>query len=414
MIPRRSSLAAIENFLPSGHACDIVNDILIIGAGPAGLAVAGSLAARGLQATVVEREGDVGASWRGHYDRLRLHTVKQESALPGMPFPKAYPRYVTRAQMVDYLSAYAARFGIDPRFGCEVTSISPAGGAWRTEIRTGESIVSRSVVLATGANAHPLLPELAGRDRFAGTITHSRDYRNASAWQGKRVLVVGMGNTGAEIALDLVEHGIAVTLSVRSPVNIVRRDVLGRPTQLTSILISRLPEAWGDAIARVFRDLTIGDLGRWGLRTSPVSPLRDLRRFGRTPVIDVGTVARIKAGDIRVRPDVETLTPTGARFVDGSEQPFDAIILATGYRSGLQQLFPQTELPLDERGLPTTPIATGALAGLYFVGFDIRQPGGLLRAIGTQAQGVADAIAGKVGSGIEAGHRIASSAESAR
>jgi cation diffusion facilitator CzcD-associated flavoprotein CzcO len=391
----------------------VKNDILIIGAGPAGLAVAGSLAARGLQATVVERAGDVGASWRGHYDRLRLHTVKQESALPGMPFPKAYPRYVTRAQMVDYLSAYAARFGIVPRFGCEVTSISPAGGQWRTETRTGETIVSRTVVLATGANAHPLLPEIAGRERFAGTITHSRDYRHASAWQGRRVLVVGMGNTGAEIALDLAEHAIAATLSVRSPVNIVRRDVLGRPTQLTSILISRLPEAWGDAIARVFRDLTIGDLGRWGLRTSPVSPLRDLRRFGRTPVIDVGTVARIKAGDIRVRPNIEMLTATGARFVDGSEQPFDAIILATGYRARLQQLFPQTELPLDERGLPTTPIATGALAGLYFVGFDIRQPGGLLRAIGLQAQTVADAVAGRVGHRIEAGHAIAPSGESA-
>ena len=170
--------------------------------------------------------------------------------------------------------------------------------------------------------------------------------------------------------------------------------MLGWPTQLTSILIARLPEAWGDAISRVFRELTVGDLGRWGLRTPPVSPLRDLRRHGRTPVIDVGTVARIKAGDIRVRPDIETLTNVGVRFVDGTEQPFDAIILATGYRSGVQQLFPQTELPLDERGLPTTPIASGFLSGLYFVGFDIRQPGGVLRTIGLQAKAVADAIAG--------------------
>ena len=369
-------------------------DILIIGAGPAGLAVAGSLAAHGLPATIIEKAGAIGASWRGHYERLRLHTVKQESALPGMPFPKQYPRYVTRKQMVDYLCAYAARFDIATRFDCEVASISPAGGGeWRTQARTGETLVSRAVVLATGANAQPVVPELGGRDRFAGTITHSRDYREASAWQGRRLLVVGMGNTGAEIALDLVEHGVDATLSVRSPVNIVRRDVLGRPTQLTSILLARLPEAWGDAIARAFRDLTIGDLGRWGLRTSPQSPLRDLRRFGRTPVIDVGTVARIKAGDIRVRPDIATLTPAGARFVDGSEEPFDAIILATGYRAGLQQLFPGTRLPLDERGLPTAPIGTGALAGLYFIGFDIRQPGGLLRTIGLQAQAVAATIA---------------------
>ena len=370
-------------------------DIIIIGAGPAGLAVAGSLAGRGLQSVIIEKAGDIGSSWRGHYDRLRLHTVKQESALPGMSFPKEYPRYVTRDQMVDYLSSYAARFGIAPRLGLEANAIRPAGdGAWETRTRTGESFISRAVVLATGANAHPSLRDLPGRERFAGTIIHSRDYRNASVWHGRQVLVVGMGNTGAEIALDLVEHGVAATLSARSPVNIVHRDVLGWPTQLTSILIARLPEAWGDAIARVFRDLTVGDLGRWGLRTPPVSPLRDLRRHGRTPVIDVGTVARIKAGDIRVRPDIETLTNVGVRFVDGTEQPFDAIILATGYRSGVQQLFPQTELPLDERGLPTTPIASGFLSGLYFVGFDIRQPGGVLRTIGLQAKAVADAIAG--------------------
>ena len=373
------------------------SDILVVGAGPAGLAVAGSLAARGLQSTVIEKTGDIGASWRGHYDRLCLHTVKQESALPGLPFPEQYPRYVTRAQMVDYLDAYAARFDIAPRFGTEATAILPAaGGCWETQTGSGEAFVARTVVLATGANAHPLLPALPGRDRFAGTITHSRDYRNASSWQGRHVLVVGMGNTGAEIALDLAEQGVSNALSVRSPVNIVRREVLGRPTQLTSIMLSRLPEAWGDALARLFRDLTVGDLGRWGLRASATSPLRDLRRFGRTPVIDIGTVARIKAGDIRIRPDIETLTPGGVRFVDGSEQPFDAIILATGYRAGLQRLFPQTELPLDGRGLPVSTIAAGALAGLYFVGFDIRQPGGLLRTIGLQGQAVADAIVDRV------------------
>jgi cation diffusion facilitator CzcD-associated flavoprotein CzcO len=216
--------------------------------------------------------------------------------------------------------------------------------------------------------------------------------------------VVGIGNTGAEIALDLVEHSVPTALSVRSPVNIVRRDVLGRPTQLTAIMLSRLPEAWGDAVARLFRDLTVGDLGRWGLRTSRTSPLHDLRRFGRTPVIDIGTVARIKAGDIRIRPDIETLTPAGARFVDGSEQAFDAVILATGYSAGLQRLFPQSELPLDERGLPASVIAGGALDGVYFVGFDLRQPGGLLRTIGMQAQAAADDIVARAGRGSHARH----------
>jgi cation diffusion facilitator CzcD-associated flavoprotein CzcO len=371
-------------------------DTLIIGAGPAGLAVAGCLVAKGRKPMVIEKAGDVADSWRGHYDRLHLHTVKEHSALPGLPFPPEYPRYVSREQMVRYLAAFADHFRIEPRLGCEATAVVATGdGLWQTTTSTGERFISASVVVATGANAQPVVPPLPGRDRFAGPITHSRAYRNASAWSGKRVLLVGMGNTGAEIALDLSEHGATATLSVRSPVNIVYRDVLGRPTQLTSMMISRLPETWGDVIARAFRDLTVGDLGRWGLRTSPVSPLRDLRRHGRTPVIDVGTVARIKAGDIRVRPGIAILTPHGARFVDGVEEPFDAIILATGYQPGVRQLFPETGLPLDAKGLPLASIGTGALAGLFFVGFDIRQPGGLLRTIKLQAEAIAAALVGQ-------------------
>src|SRR5690606_7596456 len=124
------------------------------------------------------------------------------------------------------------------------------------------------------------------------------------AFAGQRVLVVGMGNTGAEIALELADKGIPVSLAVRSPLNIVRRDVLGRPTQLTSIMLDRLPPRLGEPIARFLRDLTVGDLGRWGIATSPMSPLRQLRLEGRTPVIDIGTIAAIRRGEILVRPGI--------------------------------------------------------------------------------------------------------------
>src|SRR5690606_19658673 len=210
---------------------------------------------------------------------------------------------------------------------------------------------------------------------------------------GQRVLVVGIGNTGAEIALDLAEHGVRVALSVRSPVNIVKRDVLGRPTQLSSIALARLPEPLGNALASLLRNLTVGDLSRWGLRTPAASPLQQLRRDGKTPMIDIGTLDRIKAGDIAVFPGVAMLTRQGVRFTDGREQPFDTVLLATGYSAGLAALFPQHALPLDVRGLPTVLHGTGDLQGLHFVGFDIRQPGGLLRTIALQAQQVATRIA---------------------
>ncbi|MEP7058039.1 MAG: NAD(P)/FAD-dependent oxidoreductase [Caldimonas sp.] len=368
------------------------SDALVIGAGPAGLASAACLRQRGLQVQLIERGAQLAASWRAHYDRLHLHTVKTESALPGLPFPAAAPRYVSRAGVVDYLAAYAVHHGLAPQVGEEALAIVPAAGGWQTSTASGRVLRARTVVVATGANRWPNRPSFAGEAGFRGRILHSGDYRNALPFARQRVLVVGMGNTGAEIALDLVEHGIGVAISVRAPLNIVHRDVLGRPTQLTSIALARLPHAWGDAAARVLRDLTVGDLSRYGLKTSPLSPLRQLREHGKTPVIDVGTLARIKSREIAVHPGIDRYTAHGVRFVDGTDAPFDAVILATGYAAGIEKLFPGTELALDRNGMPVGIVGRGPLQGIYFVGFDIRQPGGLLRTIAQQAQQVADEI----------------------
>jgi flavin-binding monooxygenase-like protein len=370
-------------------------DILVIGAGPAGLAAAATLKERGRRPTVIDKATDVGASWRNHYARLHLHTVKALSALPGLPFPDAAPRYVPRQGVVDYLAQYASEKGIAPCFGEEATSIvRDESGRWRTSTRSGRTFRSDAVVVATGANHQPFAPKIEGDDSFAATgrILHSRDYRDAATFAGERVLVVGMGNTGAEIALDLVEAGVAVALSVRSPINIVLRDVLGRPTQQTSILLSRLPTPIGDALARFFCDVTVGDIGRWGLPGSRVSPLRQLREEGRTPVIDVGTLARIKSGEIAVFPGIRRLVPGAAEFVDGRTAPFDTIVLATGYRAGVAELFPASAVPVDDRGLPTERAGRGELGGVHFIGYDLRQPGGLLRAIAQEAVEVAERI----------------------
>jgi cation diffusion facilitator CzcD-associated flavoprotein CzcO len=367
--------------------------VLVIGAGPGGLAVAGCLAQRGVPAEIIESGDAVGTSWRNHYRRLHLHTVKQHSALPHRPFPETAPRYVPRQQVVDYLADYAQAFKLKPRFGEEAASITRHEGGWLTRCRSGLSFLTPAVVLATGANRRPNLPAFPGQESYRGRILHSHEYRDGQPFAGQRVLVVGMGNTGAEIALDVAQSGGKATLAVRSPVNIVLRDVLGRPTQVTSIMLSRLPDRLAEAIARLFRDWTVGDLSAYGLQTSPTSPLRQLREEGRTPVIDVGTLALIRRGEIAARPGIEAFTPGGVRFTDGREEDFDAVIMATGYHADVGRLFPQEQLPVDAKGLPTTVVGTGALAGLYFVGYDIRQAGGLLRSIGQQAQRVADAIA---------------------
>jgi cation diffusion facilitator CzcD-associated flavoprotein CzcO len=341
---------------------------------------------------VIEKGETVGASWRAHYARLHLHTVKTLSALPGLPFPNEQPRYVPRQGVVDYLSAYAAHAGIEPLFGEEAIAVVRDGGAWRTTTRSAKTFRSSVVVVTTGANQHPNVPRIEGEREFAGRILHSRDYREAAPFAGQRVLVVGMGNTGAEIALDLAEHGVATTLSVRSPVNIVLRDVLGRATQETSLLLSRLPRRVGDALASFFARVSVGDIERLGLRRSSMSPLRELRELGRTPVIDVGTLARIRAGEIVVRPGIRRLHASTVEFVDGTTAPTDAIVLATGYRAGIDALFPGLEVPVDDHGLPAHVVGQGPLAGVYFVGFDTRQPGGLLRTIAMQAVAVGERI----------------------
>jgi cation diffusion facilitator CzcD-associated flavoprotein CzcO len=370
-------------------------EVVVIGAGPAGLAVAATLKSKGRRPLVIEKAAQVGSSWRNHYARLHLHTVKALSALPGLPFPDQAPRYVPRQGVVDYLAAYAAQAGIEPRFGEEATAIvRDAAGLWRTSTRSGQTFVTDAVVVTTGANNHPFAPKMAGEEHFSppGRIVHSRDYRDAAPFAGQRVLVVGMGNTGAEIALDLAERGIEVALSVRSPINIVHRDVLGRGTQQTSIMLARLPTPIGDALARLLCDVTVGDIGRYGLPRSRVSPLRQLREHGRTPVIDVGTLARIKSGEIAVFPAIRRLVAGGAEFVDGRTAEFDAIVLATGYRAGVAALFPASAVPVDDSGLPTQLAGAGDLDGVFFVGFDLRQPGGLLRTIAQQAVAVAERI----------------------
>ena len=368
------------------------NDVLIIGAGPAGLATAGSLAQRGIRAQMIEAAAGVGASWRIHYDRLHLHTLKAWSAMPGMSFPRNTPRYPSRQQMVDYLEAYARRFNVHCDFGQQVLHIRATGGGWTAVTTSGKQYPVRHMVIATGVNRCPGLPAVEGQQLFSGTIMHSQAYRNAAPFSGQRVLVVGMGNSGAEIALDLAEHGVMVALSVRSPQNIVYRDVLGVPVHLIALLLSRLPPSWGDAVSAALRDMTVGDLRRWGIRTPAMGPMRQVRERGKAPLIDTGTVACVRRGAIGVHSGIARFLPHGVAFADGGEVAFDAVIFATGYQPQLAPLFPDLPPALDPDGLPLQEIGAGRHAGLYFVGFDTRSPEGMLRRIALQAQHIAGVI----------------------
>ncbi|HVU51982.1 MAG TPA: NAD(P)/FAD-dependent oxidoreductase [Polyangia bacterium] len=367
---------------------------LIIGAGPAGLASAACLARRGVEAVVLEAEANLGASWRRHYDRLHLHTVKEESHLPGLPFDAAVGRYPSRDEVVAYLETYAARFAIAPRTGEAARRVRPDGeGGGGFVVEASRQIYrARAVVVATGVNRAPNPERLPGDERFGGALLHASAYRSGEPFAGRRVLVVGAGNTGAELALDLAERGARPTLALRTPVNVVPRDFLGMPTQVTGIRLRRAPLGLADAASRLVSRLAFGDLSRLGFPRPARGALSDLALRRRIPLIDVGTIAAVARGEIAVRPAVARLTETGAVFADGRAEAFDAVVLATGYRPALEGLVDVAGV-LDEHGYPRDWRGGGACPDLYFVGY-ANVSTGLLREIAREAEAVAEAVAG--------------------
>ncbi len=242
-------------------------DAVVIGAGPAGLAVGACLQREGVPCIVLERAESVGSRWRTHYDRLHLHTDKTRSALPYLPFPDAAPTYPSRQEVVDYLDAYAAHFGLEPRFGEEVETVRRHGEGWETVTSRGR-YRSRRVVVATGFANEPNEPMWPGREDFGGTVLHSAVYRSGEPFRGLDVLVVGIGNSGAEIALDLAERGARPTLAFRTPTNVIPRDILGIPLLALSRLSMKLPPAWADRLNAPLLRLIFGDLTRYGFRAA--------------------------------------------------------------------------------------------------------------------------------------------------
>jgi cation diffusion facilitator CzcD-associated flavoprotein CzcO len=354
-------------------------DAVIIGAGPAGLAAAQRLNASGLSSLILEKAEAVGAVWRRHYDRLHLHTPRIHSALPGLAIPSAYGRYPSRAQFVDYLESYAGKFNLKPTFNAAVSAVRRDGEAWRVE--AGENSARSSiVVVATGWADFPNTPRWPGMEDFQGSIVHSSIYRNSAPYVGKRVLVVGFGNSGAEIALDLCEAGADVTLSVRSPVRVLPRDLLGIPILSFAIAQRFLPARVADALNAPIVRVAVGSIDKLGLKTATKGPMQMIEEDGRIPVLDIGAVKKIREGKIKVRGAIERFAPSGVRFVAGETAPFDAVILATGFKPDLRALLPDAHGVLDANGRPLVSDQPTAQPGLYFVGA-IASPTGQLRQI---------------------------------
>lgn len=373
----------------------------VIGAGPGGLAVAQALRARGLRAVVLERAGHVGDSWRRHYDRLRLHTTRRLSALPGLAMPRRFGRWVSRDDVVRYLEKYVEYHQLEIVTGVEVFRVERAsGGGWLLPASGGRELTGSAVVVATGYNHTPRVPDWPGRAAYTGEFRHAAEYRDAAPYAGRDVLVVGVGNTGAEIAVDLVEGGASrVRLSVRTVPHIVRRSTAGWPAQYNGVLIRRLPAGLVDRMARPLARISVPDLSAQGL-PRPDTGLLTRAAEGAVPVQDVGLIDAVRTGRVEVVAAVDGFEDGKVLLTDGTRLAPDAVIAATGYLRGLEGLVGHLDV-LDDRGRPVVRggSAPAGAPGLYFTGFT-NPISGMLRELSLDAGRIARAVAKHEGTAV--------------
>ncbi|ERN01488.1 hypothetical protein AMTRI_Chr03g148190 [Amborella trichopoda] len=377
-----------------------VSGPVIVGAGPSGLATAACLKQQSVPSIILEKEDCMASMWQYKtYGRLKLHLPKYFCELPLMEFPQTFPTYPTKEQFISYINAYAERFNIRPRFNRRVQSACYDSGLKRWRVRTEmvrerESIlveyICRWLVVATGENAEPMVPDLPGLSSFKGRVVHTSDYKTGSEMEGQKVLVIGSGNSGMEVCLDLCNHDAKPFMVVRNSVHVLPREMFGLSTFGVAMgLLKWLPLRMVDKFLLMASHVILGSTEKQGLKRPEMGPIELKNTTGKTPVLDVGALAKIKSGKIKIVPAVKSLTLNGAKFVNGQEEAFDSVILATGYKSNVPSWLKEREL-FGEEGLPRKSFPNGwkGEKGLYSVGFTRR---GLL-GVGSDARNVAQDI----------------------
>lgn len=383
------------------HTSDI-HEVTIIGAGPAGLSAAFELTRAGVTPLVLERTPAVGDVWRNHYDGLCLNSGRYYSALPGSKFPLSAGGWPSRDAVVTLLESMPERGGFSVQTGIEIEKVSydSERDVWQIISTDNQRFVSRAVVIAAGANRIPVIPEWEGKSTFAGKIIHSSQFKNARDYAGKHVLVVGSGNSSAEIASRLAEHAASVTMSVRTPPQILPKSIYGIPLIGIGVWTRHLPMALVDGLLALLRRTMIGDLSAYGLPspTMPMSkqyainnvvpilyrPFVEDVRTGRIKI--VGTIQKISGKEVEVLSTVSAIR----QHDDATTilQP-DVIVAGTGFRTGFPELI-QVPGITDEKGRPkvASDQEFPGAPRLYFIG-QVNPLSGQLNEIRQEAEKIA-------------------------
>jgi hypothetical protein len=326
----------------------------VIGAGPCGLAAAKNLQQQGLAVDVLERHHDVGGNWcpshpaSSVYPSAHLISSKRQTEFLDFPMPDDYPPYPSRQQAYDYLRSYAEHFQLleHVAFNAAVESVEPRGNdAWQVQVR-GESAPRkyRGVIVANGHHSQPLWPDFPGQ--FEGDTLHAHDYKSPEIFAGRRVLVVGAGNSGCDIAVEAAEHAKTAFISLRRGYHFLPKFLRGKPIDVCGETLHR----WGfplwlrRGVAAAMIRIAVGPLENYGL------PKPDHRLFETHPIVNSQLLYELGHGRLAVKRNVAELKGTSVKFVDGSEEPIDLIVFATGYRISFPFLNPS--LVLDAHGKP--------------------------------------------------------------
>ncbi len=367
-------------------------DVVVVGAGPAGLAVARQLNHRhGVKTLVLDRAAAPANSWRTRYDNFRLNTTGFLSHLPGQRIPVTAGRWPTKEDMVRYFDRYVERQNIDVMLGCDVHRVDRCDGAWQLDTSSG-AIRARAVILATGNYSAATVPPWPGLSRFSGEIVHSSKFTNGWPYRGRDVLVVGAGNSAADIGVQLANAGARrIWLAVRTPPHLVRRAIGPIPSDLFLELFSRVPAGVVDPLFARLHRLMWGDLSRYGFGRPPLGLKASVEQRGRIPTLADELVDVVRRGRVEVVGAVEAVESNRAILADGTSVAPHAIVVATGFGTELRGPVGHLGV-LDEHGNPRGGFTSNLGEGMFAIGYGI-PPSGPLRAIRLAATPLARSVA---------------------
>ncbi|OAY61754.1 probable indole-3-pyruvate monooxygenase YUCCA10 [Manihot esculenta] len=352
--------------------------VIIVGAGPSGLATTACLNQHSIPHIILEREDCFASLWKKFtYDRLHLHLKKQFCELPHLPFPASFPTYPSKDHFIKYLDHYVSHFKISPIYKrcVESTSYDEATKKWTViarNVSSGETeeYAARFLVVATGEASNAFIPEVGGLNTFTGDVLHSTQFRTGKAYKDKNVLVVGSGNSGMEIALDLANNGARTSIVVRSPVHVLSREMV----YLGLVMLKYFSLGMVDSSMVLLSKIVYGDLRNYGMSRATEGPFFMKVAYGKYPIFDVGTFSKIKSGQIQVLPAIQNIRGNEVVFENGKSHSFDTIIFCTGFKRSTNKWLKGDDYLLNEDGIPKPryPNHWKGKKGLYCIGLSRR------------------------------------------